>query len=50
MWSEEILKTVEMIQKENLDVRAVTMGISLLDCRRADMVGDNGSGLKDFRT
>jgi len=24
-----------MIQKENLDVRAVTMGISLLDCRRA---------------
>jgi uncharacterized protein (UPF0210 family) len=36
MRSEEILKTVEMIQKENLDVRAVTMGISLLDCHRAD--------------
>jgi len=34
--SEEILHTVEMIQKENLDVRAVTMGISLLDCHRAD--------------
>jgi uncharacterized protein len=32
--SSEILNTVEMIQKENLDVRAVTMGISLLDCRR----------------
>ncbi len=32
--SGEILNTVEMIQKENLDVRAVTMGISLLDCRR----------------
>jgi uncharacterized protein (UPF0210 family) len=31
--SDQILKTVEMIQKENLDVRAVTMGISLLDCR-----------------
>ena len=28
--SDQILKTVEMIQKENLDVRAVTMGISLL--------------------
>ena len=32
----EILTTVDMIQKENLDVRAVTMGISLLDCHRAD--------------
>ena len=32
---EEILNTVDMIQKENLDVRAVTMGISLLDCHRA---------------
>ena len=34
--SDQILKTVEMIQKENLDVRAVTMGISLLDCRAGD--------------
>ena len=31
--SGHILATVEMIQKENLDVRAVTMGINLLDCR-----------------
>jgi len=31
--SDQILATVEMIQKENLDVRTVTMGISLLDCR-----------------
>ncbi len=31
--SDQILATVEMIQKENLDVRAVTMGINLLDCR-----------------
>jgi len=30
--SEQILSTVEMIQKENLDVRTVTMGINLLDC------------------
>ncbi|MBT3193219.1 MAG: PFL family protein [Verrucomicrobia bacterium] len=33
---DQILKTVEMIQKENLDVRTVTMGISLLDCRSGD--------------
>jgi uncharacterized protein (UPF0210 family) len=34
--SEEILNTVDMIQKENLDVRAVTMGINLLDCHRVN--------------
>ena len=33
--SDQILATVEMIQKENLDVRTVTMGINLLDCRAA---------------
>jgi uncharacterized protein (UPF0210 family) len=32
--SDQILNTVDMIQKENLDVRAVTLGINLLDCRR----------------
>ncbi len=32
--SDQILNTVAMIQKEHLDVRAVTMGINLLDCRR----------------
>ncbi len=35
--SEQILATVEMIQKENLDVRTVTMGINLLDCRGGDI-------------
>ena len=35
--SEQILNTVAMIQKENLDVRAVTLGISLLDCRSTDI-------------
>jgi len=35
--SDQILATVEMIQKENLDVRTVTMGINLLDCRGADI-------------
>ena len=31
-----ILETIKMIQDEHLDIRAVTMGISLLDCIRAD--------------
>ncbi len=35
--SDHILATVEMIQKENLDVRAVTLGINLLDCRGGDV-------------
>lgn len=30
--TEDILKTIEMIQIENLDVRAVTLGINLLGC------------------
>jgi uncharacterized protein len=29
---ENILETVRMIQSENLDIRTITMGISLLDC------------------
>ena len=35
--SDQILATVEMIQKENLDVRTVTMGINLLGCRGVDV-------------
>jgi uncharacterized protein (UPF0210 family) len=31
--SDQILKTVSMIQKEHLDLRTITMGINLLDCR-----------------
>ncbi|MBP1583296.1 MAG: DUF711 family protein, partial [Victivallales bacterium] len=30
---DQVFHTVSMIQKENLDVRTVTMGINLLDCR-----------------
>jgi len=33
MKSDHILSTINMIQKENLDVRTVTMGINLLDCK-----------------
>jgi len=35
--SDQIMATVEMVQKENLDVRTVTMGINLLDCRGGDV-------------
>ncbi len=33
----DILETIEMIQNENLDIRTVTMGISLLDCISGDI-------------
>lgn len=33
----EILTTMRMMQEENLDVRTVTMGINLNDCRRDDI-------------
>mgnify|MGYP001057827694 FL=1 len=32
----EVLETNKMIEKENLDVRTITLGISLLDCIDAD--------------
>ena len=32
----EVAETNKMIEKENLDVRTITMGISLLDCMDAD--------------
>ena len=33
----EVSETNEMISKENLDVRTITMGISLLDCVDSDL-------------
>ena len=33
----EVSETNKMIQQENLDVRTITMGISLLDCADADL-------------
>lgn len=32
MNTRDILETITMIDDENLDVRTITMGISLLDC------------------
>lgn len=36
MESEKILETIHMISDENLDVRTITMGISLIDCIDSD--------------
>ena len=33
----DIMETINMIQNENLDVRTITMGISLLDCADSDI-------------
>ena len=35
--SKDILETIKMIDEEYLDVRTITMGISLLDCADADI-------------
>ena len=37
---EEILETINMVRTEQLDVRTITIGISLLDC-----VSDSREGL-----
>ena len=33
----EVLETNKMIEQENLDVRTITLGISLLDCIASDL-------------
>ena len=33
----DIMETIQMIQEENLDIRTITMGISLLDCCDSDI-------------
>ena len=33
----DILETITMIQDEHLDIRTITMGISLLDCADSDI-------------
>ena len=35
--SREIIETIKMIKEQNLDVRTITMGISLLDCMDTDI-------------
>ncbi len=33
----EVIETNKMIQDENLDVRTITMGVSLLDCADSNL-------------
>ena len=33
----EVIETNEMVEQENLDVRTITLGISLLDCIDPDL-------------
>ena len=35
--SSEVLQTIDMFDRQNLDIRTITMGISLLDCADEDM-------------
>lgn len=35
--NKEILETIEMIKNQNLDIRTITMGISLIDCMDSDI-------------
>ncbi len=37
MEANQILETIRMVEEENLDIRTITMGISLLDCMDADV-------------
>ncbi len=37
MESNQIFETIRMIEEDNLDIRTITMGISLLDCIDADI-------------
>src|SRR5690606_41790511 len=34
---QEIVETIRMVQMENLDIRTITMGISLRDCAHPDL-------------
>lgn len=42
---DEILETVRMVQMENLDIRTITMGINIQDCRSED---GQGTGRKIY--
>ena len=33
----EVIETQQMINQENLDVRTITLGISLMDCIDSDL-------------
>ena len=39
----EVVETNQMIEEENLDVRTITLGISLMDCIDSDLDTCKGS-------
>jgi uncharacterized protein (UPF0210 family) len=43
---EEILETWRMVEVEKLDIRTITMGINILDCRKED-AGKTGQAIYD---
>ncbi|MCX6089451.1 MAG: PFL family protein [Candidatus Atribacteria bacterium] len=45
----EILETIRMLEIENLDVRTVTLGVNLLDCRGKDRVETNQKVIQKLR-
>ncbi|AYV65840.1 MULTISPECIES: PFL family protein [Niallia] len=46
----EMMETINMVQMENLDIRTVTMGISLYDCADSDFQKLNDSVYKKITT
>ena len=44
--TKDILETIHMIQDENLDIRTITMGISLLDCADSDNLVKTGEDIE----
>ena len=34
---QEILQTIRMVDQQNLDIRTITMGLSLKDCAHPDI-------------
>ena len=45
----EVNETNKMIEQENLDVRTITMGISLLDCMDSDLAKTNENTIKESK-
>ena len=46
----EMMETINMVQMENLDIRTVTMGISLYDCADSDFEKMNNAVYKKITT
>ncbi|WP_437831128.1 PFL family protein [Niallia taxi] len=46
----EMMETIKMVQMENLDIRTVTMGISLYDCADSDFEKMNNAVYKKITT